>query len=133
MSTIIHSCTDGAEPGYREDCGTCNPQAIPVVNYEPGSRLEQLHAEYVEAKAAAAEAESRAKAATEALKLELTEAAPGAAKVELAGSAGPRLSLGYVETWRFDSTKFKKDNPVTYVQYAKKSGSWVLRQAKGGE
>ncbi|MEV6413883.1 hypothetical protein [Kribbella sp. NPDC051718] len=103
----------------------------PVVNYEPGSRLEQLHAEYVEAKALAASAKERADAATDALKLALTEAAPGAGTIQLEGTAGPRLHLAYVETWRFDSTRFKADDPVKYVQYAKKSGSWTLRVAKG--
>lgn len=103
----------------------------PVVNYEPGSRLEQLHAEYIEAKALAASAKERADAATDALKLVLTEAAPGASTVELEGTAGPKLHLGYSETWRFDSKKFKADDPVTYVRYASKSGSWTLRVAKG--
>lgn len=103
----------------------------PVINYEPGSRLEQLHAAYLQAKAEASEAADRAKAATDALKVEMTDAAPGVTSLELAGSAGPSLHLGYVETWRFDSTRFKKDDPDTYVRYAKKSGSWVLRTAKG--
>lgn len=129
MSIAVHECDDGVEPGTREDCATCNPQPVPVVNYEPGSRLEQLHAEYIAAKAAESDAKKRATAATDALKLELTQAAPDQPKIELEGSAGPRLHLGYVETWRFDSTRFKKDDPFTYVKYAKKSGSWTLRQA----
>jgi hypothetical protein len=135
VSTVaLHNCADeSVQPGWQADCPTCGPQPeIPVVNYEPGSRLEQLHAEYVEAKAAERGASDRAKAATDALKLELNTAAPGATKVELEGTAGPRLSLGYIETWRFDSTKFKKDDPFTYVKYAKKSGSWTLRAAKSG-
>lgn len=100
---------------------------LPVVNYEPGSRLEQLHAAYFAAKAESKDAESKLKAATDALKLELTTAAPGAPKVGLAGSAGAPLFLSYGETWRFDSKKFKADDPLTYVRYAKKSGSWTLR------
>lgn len=134
MSTALHNCTDETvQPGWQADCAVCGPQPeTPVVNYEPGSRLEQLHAEYIEAKAQEKSATDRAKAATDALKLELNTAAPGATKVELEGTAGPRLTLGYVETWRFDSTRFKKDDPFTYVKYAKKSGSWTLRATKTG-
>lgn len=104
----------------------------PVVNYEPGSRLEQLHGEYLAAKAEESSAKARAKAATDALKREMTDAAPGATTVDLEGAAGKALHLTFVETWRFNSVQFKADDPETYVRYAEKSGSWKLEAKRGG-
>lgn len=97
------------------------------------TRLEQLHASYADAKAEAAAAEEKLDAIKDAIKLELTQAAPDATKIELhgpEGSAAPPLALTYTETWRFDSRKFKADDPLTYVRYAKKSGSWRLAEAR---
>lgn len=98
----------------------------------PGSRLEQMHAAYADAKAAADDATEKLKAITDAIKLELSQAAPeGATKVDLVGP-GPSLRLSWSETWRFDSRRFKAEDPETYVRYAKKSGAWTLRAAAGG-
>lgn len=100
---------------------------------EGGSRLEQLHAAYPAAKAAADEAAARLKAVTDGIKLELTQAAPDARKVELAGIEGPTLRLTYTETWRLDSKKLKAENPETYVRYATKGGSWTLKAVGGAQ
>lgn len=100
------------------------------------SRLAQLHAEYAAAKAAADGANEKLKAITDAIKVELTNTDPNQRRFELVPANGveaPALRLTYTETWRFDSTKFKKDDPETYVRYAKKSGSWRLAAAKAGE
>lgn len=104
-----------------------------VVTPAADSRLEQLHAVYAGKKAAADAAAKELKDVTDAIKAELTAAAPGQERVSLVGSYGPQLDLAYVERWTFDSTRFKADDPVTYVQYAKKGGSWRLEAAKGGE
>lgn len=104
------------------------------VKPKKGSRLEQLHEAYGPAKAAVADAEAKLKAITDAIKLELTQAAPdGAEKIELVGENGVPLQLSWVLTWRFDSKKFKADDPQTYVRYAKQSGSWTLRPVKVGD
>lgn len=99
-----------------------------AVTAEPGTRLEQLQAAYADAKAASDEAASRLKLVTDGIKAALVEAAPeGAAKIALAGGSGPAMQLTYAESWRVDATKLKAEDPVTYVRYAKKSGSWTLR------
>ncbi len=97
------------------------------VTAPPGSRLEQLHAAYPDAKAAADAAAATLKAITDGIKLELNQAAPEERRLELRGPAGPPLRLTYTETWRFDSKTFKAADPETYVRYAKKSGSWTLK------
>lgn len=107
-------------------------QAPVTVTPQAGTRLEQLHAAYADAKAAADDAAAKLKAVTDAIKVELTQAAPeGERKIELAGQAGPVLRLTYSESWRLDSKRLKAEHPETWVRYAKKSGSWTLK-ATGG-
>lgn len=103
------------------------------VRPETGSRLEQLHAEYESAKAAADEAAARLKSITDAIKAELTEAAPGAGRLQLLSPHGPALGLTYTESWRIDTPRLKRENPELYVAYAVKSGSWRLAQLRKSE
>lgn len=103
-----------------------------LVTPKANSRLEQLHALYADAKAAADDADEKLKAITDGIKAELTRAAPEQPRIELTGQAGPPLRLSYSETWRFDSRRFKSEDPATYVRYAKKSGSWTLKVASQG-
>jgi hypothetical protein len=100
---------------------------------EEGSRLAQLHAAYPDAKAAADEAASRLKGITDAIKAELNAQAPDKSRLVLKSPHGPALALTYAESWRIDATRLKKENPLIYVTYAKKSGSWSLRAVRGGE
>lgn len=101
-------------------------QVVPAAD----SRLEQLHAQYPDLKAAADAATKALADCTTAIKAELTQAAPGETRVELVSPHGPRLQLSYVERHSFDSKAFKLADPATYVQYAKFSGSWRLEAAK---
>lgn len=96
-------------------------------------RLEQLHAAYTDAKANADQATKTLKAITDAIKVELTQAAPERRRIELVGLDGPALQLTYTESWRVDAKMLKAEEPETYVRYAKKSGSWTLALAKGGD
>lgn len=95
------------------------------------TRLSQLHAAYADAKATADDAAKKLKAVTDAIKLELTQAAPDETRIELAGDAGPRLRLAYSEAWTLDSKTLKATDPETYVRYAKKSGRWTLSKVRG--
>jgi len=101
------------------------------VETQDGTRLQQLHETYTSLKATAEEVQTQLKAITDALKVELTNACPGATKIDLTGSAPP-LRLTYAESWRVDAKKLKREQPETYVRYAKKSGSWTLKAAPGG-
>lgn len=114
------------------------PQPVPQVRPRAASKLADLHAQYVGAKAASKAADEELKAITDAIKLELSKAAPDQTQVDLIpanGVVAPALRLNYVESWRIDSKKLKAENPETYVQYARKSGSWRLDALKpdGGE
>lgn len=102
------------------------------VQAEPGTRLEQLHAAYPAAKSAADAAAAALKAITDGIKLELTQAAPEARRIALGGDAGPALQLTYAESWRVDAKKLKAEDPLTYVRFATKSGSWTLKAVRGG-
>lgn len=95
-------------------------------------RLSQLHAAYAAAKAESDEAAARLKVVTDGIKSELQALAPDEQKLALSGNDGPTLTLVYSETWRFDSTRFKKEQAEEYVRFAKKSGSWTLKAVKGG-
>lgn len=104
-----------------------------LVKPTPDSRLEQLHAQYATAKAEADRANEVLKAITDAIKLEVTQAAPdGEARIDLHSAHGPALRLSYIESWRLDSKRLKADNPGIYVKYAKKSGAWQLKAVAGG-
>lgn len=98
------------------------------IRASPDSRLTQLAAAYAEAKAQAEAAEGRLKSITDAIKSEMTAAAPDAGTVELDGPVPLRLSAR--ESWRLDTAKLKAADPETYVRYAKKSTSWVLTAVK---
>ena len=102
------------------------PTPTAQVRPEAGSKLEQLHAEWADAKAAADAAAARLKQITDSIKSELTEAAPGAPRVQLVSPHGPALGLTYSESWRIDTPRLKREQPELYVAYAKKSGSWRL-------
>ena len=108
------------------------PQPPYAVIAQPGTRLEQLQAEFASAKAAKDEAEARLKTITDGIKTELQTAVPNLTAIDLRGAEGvPTLELRYVESWRVDSTKLKREDPETYVRYAKKSGSWRLAEQRG--
>lgn len=110
-------------------------QATGPVQVKPdaGSRLEQLHASYAGAKAALDEATTQVRAITDAIKLELTTAAPDQTRIELVGEGAPALRLSWTTSWRFDSRRLKAEDPELYVRYAKPSGTWVLKAVGGAE
>ncbi|WAL67094.1 hypothetical protein ORV05_04720 [Amycolatopsis cynarae] len=97
----------------------------------PGTRLSELLARYDELKDRRDALEAELKDLTESIKVEAAQTNPGATRLELSspGLQTP-LRMSYVETWRFDSTRFKKDDPHTYVRYAKKSSTWKLERAR---
>lgn len=103
-------------------------RVIPAKN----SELEQLHAQYTEAKAALDAAEARLKAITDGIKAELTKAAPEQGRVDLVSEYGPPMYLTWVVSRRIDSTRLKTERPDVFQAYQKESGAWQLKQAKGG-
>lgn len=117
--------------GLDQALDLADPDAAFPVHAVEGSRLEQLHAAYADAKAHADEAAKRLKLITDAIKNELNTAAPDSHRVELRGSSGPVLRMSFVESWRLDSTRLKSEHPETWVRYAKKSGSWTLKAVSG--
>lgn len=106
------------------------PFPVVPVTAAPGSRLEELLASYESAKAAAQEAADRFEAITDAIKNEMTAAAPnGTTVITLSGAPGlPQLKMTWKRPWRFDSKRFKAEHPRMYVQYEKQGGNWELRQ-----
>lgn len=105
-----------------------------VVSPESGSKLEQLHALYQTLKERSEVASKELKAVTDALKVEMTNAAPeGSTRVVLEGSDGPRLALAYSERQTVDSRRLRREQPAIYGAYLTTSGSWSLRVAKDGD
>lgn len=103
-----------------------------TVTAQPGSRLEELLASYEPAKAAAEEAAERFRAVTDAIKAETAAACPdGTTRASLAGAPGlPRLKMTWLTPWRFDSKRFREEQPAMYVKYEKQGGFWEIRQVK---
>jgi predicted phage-related endonuclease len=116
---------------------TQQPQMPPIeappaqVKPRKNSKLEQLHALYALHKAKADAAAAELKAVTDAIKVELTKAAPDQERITLASQYGPTLNLTYVVSWRVDSKRLKAEQPATYQAYAKQSSTWRLEPARG--
>lgn len=112
--------------------GAVEPQAPAkaiVVTAPADSRLEQLAAQYDLAKAEKDKAEEALKAITDAIKLELTNAAPGATSVDLHSDQLTRpLRLQAISSWRINTEKLKSEQPLIYASYAKPSVAWQLRR-----
>lgn len=99
----------------------------PTITPEPDSRLDALCAEYEAARAKFDEAKARYDDITDSVKAELAKAAPGHAKVLLSSPyLSSLLKLELRERWTVDSKRLKREDPVTYVTYAKQSASWYL-------
>jgi hypothetical protein len=106
-------------------------EAVPpvLVLAAPGSRLEQLLASYESARAQADEAKARLEALTDALKAEISAAAPhGTQEMTLDGGPGlPRMRMTWKAPYRFDVKRFRAEQPGMYVRYEVKGGHWELR------
>lgn len=99
---------------------------------QPESRLDQLAARHDAARAAAAAAAEQLKAITDAIKAELTTAAPGQPEILLSSPHLARpLQLLAVTAYRLDARRLKAELPETYVRYEKQSTSWRLAPMTG--
>lgn len=107
-----------------------DPRITYLLDAAPGSRLEELQAGYESAKASFEDAKARFEALTTALKNELAAAAPeGSTDVLLNSAPGlPRLRMKWLRPYRFDSKRFRAENPAMYVRYEVRGGHWEIRQ-----
>lgn len=104
------------------------PEQPTTYTIDPGTRLVDLLAAYAELKPRADEATARLKAVTDAIKAELTAAAPGATRMRVGCADLPQdLQLTYVQRWRVDAKRLKEENPALYVAYAVQDNRWELR------
>ena len=104
---------------------------VPAVQVTPAhdSALEQWHARYPELKAAAEAANAALKECTDAIKAELTAAAPEQGRVDMASPYGPPMYLTWVVSKRIDSGRLKAEHPEIAEAYTKESGAWQLKSA----
>lgn len=100
------------------------------VDPTPDSKLAALCEQYYILKPEADRLAAELKVVTDALKVELTTQAPGDAVIVVATGDPVRkpLRLTAQTSWRLDSKRLKAEAPETYVRYATRSTSWVLRQ-----
>jgi hypothetical protein len=105
------------------------PPVKVVVEVVPGSRLEALLAQQVEAKAAADETEKRMASIKAGIAAELTERHPGTGAFDIPGGPGrPALTLRYTAPRMFSAKEFKADQPALYEQYRRPSPRWTLAE-----
>lgn len=97
---------------------------------EPDTRLAQLLHEYTELKPAADDAVARLRSVTDAIKAETMALDSEARRFRLTIDGVADLQLTYTESMRFDSKRLKAEDPLTYVRYAYKTGSWTLKRAE---
>lgn len=111
---------------------TTQPPAPPAqVQPQPESRLDQLAAEYATIKPLADEYAKRLREITDAIKYELSQAAPGADKVLLTSTHLPKpLQMSHRVEWRLNTKQLKQEDPATWVRYAYQLESWRLEQAR---
>ena len=99
---------------------------------ETGGRLSDLIAAYAELKPRVDDLSARLKTLSDAIKVELMAANPGTNSIVVVHPALPQpLRLSYVERWDLDAKRLKVEDPETYVRYARKGGSWVLKAVRG--
>jgi len=98
---------------------------------QPGSRLEQLQAQYDMLEAAAKEAASRFEDLKMSIKTEATRAAVGAGVIDIPGSGSlPPLTVRWKEAWHFNTALCKDEDPYTYARFAERKGRWELGRGK---
>lgn len=103
---------------------------IPNITPAPDSKLEQLAALYAQFKPLFDEYKTKLDAVTDAIKLELTMAAPGHNKIKLISSElDCPLQLVAFEQTRVDQKALKAEAPDVYAHFARKSTVWQLRRA----
>lgn len=103
-----------------------------LVKPKTGSRLELLAAAYRDAAKAADEANKRLTEIKDAIKVELSLAQPDSEDIRLWSPVLEKpLHFHYIPpSWYVDSKRMKKEDPVTYVKWAKeKAGYWKLEAA----
>lgn len=99
----------------------------PIVSPLTNTRLDSLVAQYEAARAEHEETKARFDELTDGIKAELAKAAPGHEKVFLhSAHLSTPLKLELRQRWTVDAKRLKRDDPVTYVTYAKQSASWYL-------
>lgn len=102
---------------------------VPFLNPVEGSRLEQLAAQYGEAKKLADASAKALKVITDGIKLELTNAAPGLEAIDLVSPLLARpLRMSSVTSWRVDTEKLKTQYTEVYARCAKESTAWKLAE-----
>jgi hypothetical protein len=89
--------------------------------------LAQLHMLYAKLKDDADAAAERFNVVKDAIKVKLNERDPEARRFALTGESGPTLTLSYTVSSRFDSRRFRKDEPEIFAAYQTESGSWTLK------
>lgn len=100
-----------------------------LVEPEPGSRLDQLTAEWARVKPAVDAGQARLKEITDAIKVELANQRPDSEDTRLLSShVAGSLRFYAKPTTRLDTTKLKADLPAVYEAYVKRGTAWELRQ-----
>jgi hypothetical protein len=103
-----------------------------VVRPEADSRLAQMSAQYDLAKAEVDKATEALKTITDAIKVELVKAAPGAHDIRLDAEGLDRpLRLQAVVSRRVDSQTLKTSYPAIYAACSSPSTSWRLERVRG--
>lgn len=98
-----------------------------TIHPEPDSNLGRLCAAYKLVKPRADDAAKQLEQIVDAIKVELTNAAPGETSVMCTADVLDRpLRMQYRENWYLDAKRMRTEDPVLYVRWAKKRCVWAL-------
>jgi len=103
----------------------------PVIRPDVDSRLAQMSAQYDLAKAEVDKATEALKAITDAIKVEMVKAAPGAHDIRLDAEGLERpLRLLAVTSRRVNSARLKAEQPAIWATYSDESTSFRLERVR---
>lgn len=103
------------------------PIPVTVVQAQKDSRLEQLLAQYDEAKVAEKAAKDRFKTLADGIKAELYQLTDGKEKVDVHSAyLNQPLALRAQYQTRLDTKKLQDDMPEVYEKFTKQTAFWKL-------
>jgi hypothetical protein len=137
MGTPLQNAAPGQDaqepaPEFAAPLEVAQPLSPWRITPEPGTALADLCDQRELLLAQAEDAKKRAESLVAKIKaITIPMAPPGTTSIIITGTPyRPELVNHWVESWRFDTKRFKRDHLVQWVKYAIKGGTWKLEKTR---